>query len=190
MSHSPRRRLDLELVRRALVGTRTEAQGAIAAGRVTVAGIPQPKAATLVDGSTSIRIVSAPDRFVSRGGEKLAGALEAFEVTIQGRRALDAGASTGGFTDCLLQGGAASVAAVDVGYGQLDWSIRTDSRVTVHERLNLQDFFRHSRYGSYQSFLNRFFSSRLHITGTNRGAANHHYSLISRRFLSPNITAK
>jgi 23S rRNA (cytidine1920-2'-O)/16S rRNA (cytidine1409-2'-O)-methyltransferase len=105
---------------------------------VTVAGIPRPKPSTLVDSSMAIGINRPPDRFVSRGGEKLAGALQTFGVTIRNRRALDAGASTGGFTDCLLQAGAASVAALDVGYGQLDWSLRTDPRVAVHDRRNLR----------------------------------------------------
>jgi 23S rRNA (cytidine1920-2'-O)/16S rRNA (cytidine1409-2'-O)-methyltransferase len=92
----------------------------------------------MVDGSTSIQITPTPRRFVSRGGEKLAGALQEFDVIVGDRRALDAGASTGGFTDCLLQEGAASVTAVDVGYGQLDWSLRTNPRVTVHERVNIR----------------------------------------------------
>lgn len=138
MSQTPRRRLDLELVRRQLAVSRAAAQSAVASGRVAVGGVPQPKASTLVDGSTSIRLTPAPNRFVSRGGEKLAGALQAFDVEIRGRRALDAGSSTGGFTDCLLQAGAATVAALDVGYGQLDWSLRTDPRVAVHERRNLR----------------------------------------------------
>jgi 23S rRNA (cytidine1920-2'-O)/16S rRNA (cytidine1409-2'-O)-methyltransferase len=138
MSHTPRRRLDLELVRRGLASSRTEAQEAIDAGRVAVAGVPEPKSSTLTDGSVSIRITPASDRFVSRGGEKLAGALADFGIRVRGRRTLDAGASTGGFTDCLLQDGAASVAAVDVGYGQLDWSLRNDPRVTVFERVNLR----------------------------------------------------
>jgi 23S rRNA (cytidine1920-2'-O)/16S rRNA (cytidine1409-2'-O)-methyltransferase len=138
MSQTRRRRLDTELVRRKLATSRAEAQDAIAAGRVTVSGVPQPKPSTLVDGSTSIRLPPSPGRFVSRGGEKLAGALDSFDVPVRDRRALDAGASTGGFTDCLLRAGAASVTAVDVGYGQLDWSLRTDPRVTVHDRLNLR----------------------------------------------------
>jgi 23S rRNA (cytidine1920-2'-O)/16S rRNA (cytidine1409-2'-O)-methyltransferase len=138
MAQPPRRRLDLELVRRKLAKSRTEAQEVIESCRVVVAGVPSPKSSTLVDGSVAIRIESRPGRFVSRGGDKLAGALREFGITVQNRRALDAGASTGGFTDCLLQAGAASVAAVDVGYGQLDWSLRNDSRVTVHERLNLR----------------------------------------------------
>ncbi|MDH5615886.1 MAG: TlyA family RNA methyltransferase [Acidimicrobiia bacterium] len=138
MSPTLRRRLDLELVHRRLVNNRTEAQDAIDAGRVVVGGVPEPKSSTRVDGSASIRITSPPGRFVSRGGDKLAGALRELDVPVRDRRALDAGASTGGFTDCLLQEGAASVAAVDVGYGQLDWSLRNDPRVTVFERINLR----------------------------------------------------
>lgn len=139
MASPVRRRLDLELVRRKLVDSRTGAQDAIDQGRVIVAGVPSPKSSTLVDGSVAIRVESPPGRFVSRGGDKLAGALQEFGVAVRNRRALDAGASTGGFTDCLLQAGAASVAAVDVGYGQLDWALRNDPRVTVLERLNLRN---------------------------------------------------
>ena len=138
MAQALRRRLDLELVRRGMAKTRTEAQDMITSGRVVVAGVPVPKPSTLVDGSVSIRIEASPGRFVSRGGDKLVGALREFGVVVRNRRAFDAGASTGGFTDCLLQEGAASVVAVDVGYGQLDWSLRNDRRVTVHERLNLR----------------------------------------------------
>ncbi len=138
MSQPARRRLDLELVRRHLFDSRTEAQNAVEVGRVVVGGVPAPKSSTLVDGSVSIRVTGSPGRYVSRGGEKLAGALQGFGVAIRDRRALDAGASTGGFTDCLLQEGAASVTAVDVGYGQLDWSLRNDRRVVVRERLNIR----------------------------------------------------
>lgn len=138
MSRTSRRRLDVELVRRELATTRTEAQAALAAGRVTVDGIPQPKPSTLVDETTSIRVTPVSRQFVSRGGEKLAGALLEFGVAVHERRALDAGASTGGFTDCLLQAGASAVVAVDVGYGQLDWSIRNDPRVAVRERVNIR----------------------------------------------------
>jgi 23S rRNA (cytidine1920-2'-O)/16S rRNA (cytidine1409-2'-O)-methyltransferase len=95
------------------------------------------KAGELVDEAARI-IVAERRRFVSRGGDKLAGALSEFALPIAGRRAVDVGASTGGFTDCLLQGGAASVTAVDVGYGQLAWSLRTDPRVTVFERTNIR----------------------------------------------------
>ena len=138
MSNPARRRLDVELVRRGLFDSRTEAQHAIEAGRVVVGGVPAPKQATMVDRSVSIRVSGSPGKYVSRGGDKLAGALGEFGVVVRDRRALDAGASTGGFTDCLLQEGAASVAAVDVGYGQLDWSLRNDPRVSVHERVNLR----------------------------------------------------
>jgi 23S rRNA (cytidine1920-2'-O)/16S rRNA (cytidine1409-2'-O)-methyltransferase len=139
MSARSRRRLDVELVRRRLVSSRAEARSAILDGRVTVRGATTPKPATLVEGTTPIEILVGPAGYVSRGGEKLAGALEDFGMKVAGRSALDAGASTGGFTDCLLQNGAASVVAVDVGYGQLDWSLRTDPRVSVHDRLNIRN---------------------------------------------------
>jgi 23S rRNA (cytidine1920-2'-O)/16S rRNA (cytidine1409-2'-O)-methyltransferase len=94
------------------------------------------KAASQVDEYVSIRFVGAPAKFVSRGGLKLEAALDSFAIEVVDRQALDVGASTGGFTDCLLQRGAAGVVAVDVGYGQLDWQIRNDPRVEVHERFN------------------------------------------------------
>ncbi|HSJ51775.1 MAG TPA: TlyA family RNA methyltransferase [Actinomycetota bacterium] len=134
-----RRRLDNELVRRGLAASRTEAQAAIREGKVVVAGSPAAKASTLVDPAAPVELVGAARRFVSRGGEKLDAALERFGVDAAGRRALDAGASTGGFTDCLLQRGAAHVVALDVGYGQLAWAIRTDERVTVLERTNVRE---------------------------------------------------
>lgn len=102
-------------------------------------GSPAHKASTLVDGNASIRLVGPPSRYVSRGGLKLESALEAFALDVSAKRALDVGASTGGFTDCLLRRGAAQVVAVDVGYGQIDWSLRNDDRVALHERTN----FRH-----------------------------------------------
>ena len=131
-----RRRLDAELVRRKLVASRSAAQEAIASGMVEVNGLVATKSASQVDEAISIRFVGEPARFVSRGGLKLEAALDTFAIDVVGRRALDVGASTGGFTDCLLQRGAARVGAVDVGYGQLDWRIRNDPRVDVHERLN------------------------------------------------------
>ncbi len=100
-------------------------------------GVPEPKPATLVAATTPLRLVEPP-RYVSRGGLKLEEAIRVFGIDVAGKRALDAGASTGGFTDCLLKAGAASVVTVDVGYGQLDWSLRTDDRVTVIERTNLR----------------------------------------------------
>lgn len=126
------------MVRRGLARSRSEAQQLIAAGGVTVAGAPALKPATLVADDEPV-VVTAERRWASRGGHKLAGALAALDVSVSGRRALDAGASTGGFTDVLLERGAASVIAVDVGYGQLDWRLRTDERVTVLERTNVRD---------------------------------------------------
>ena len=134
-----RRRLDVELVRRGLVGSRTKAVEAIERGGVTVAGAPADRPARLVDAAEPIVVAGAPPRFVSRGGEKLAAAIVEFGVEMADRRCLDAGASTGGFTDCLLQRGAAHVYAVDVGRGQLAWSLRNDDRVTVLERTDLRD---------------------------------------------------
>ena len=134
-----RRRLDAELVRRGLVVSRARAQELIAGGRVTVGGAPADSPARQVDDSEAVVIAGAPDDFVSRGGHKLRAAMDAFAIDAQGRRALDAGASTGGFTDCLLQAGAAEVVAVDVGRGQLAWSLREDPRVTVVERTNLRE---------------------------------------------------
>ena len=134
-------RLDAELVRRGLARSRDQAADLIAAGRVAVAGQPAAKPASQV--TTDIAITVANDvhepGYVSRGGYKLAGALAAFDgLLVAGRRCLDAGASTGGFTDVLLRAGAAHVDAVDVGYGQLAWSVRTDERVTVLDRVNVR----------------------------------------------------
>ncbi|MBW3621078.1 MAG: TlyA family RNA methyltransferase [Actinobacteria bacterium] len=134
-----RRRLDAELVRRGLVESRTAAQEAIAAGLVTVDGGPALKASTQVLPAQAVAVSAPPRTYVSRGGDKLAHALARFAVDPGGRRCLDAGVSTGGFTDCLLQHGAASVVAYDVGYGQVHERIRTDPRVDVHERTNIRD---------------------------------------------------
>ena len=141
----PRRlRLDAELVRRGLARSRADATELIAASRVSVAGTVASKAATAV--TTDVAIVvreldGGPD-YVSRGGHKLAGALAAFVpagLRVEGRRCLDAGASTGGFTDVLLRHGAREVVAVDVGYGQLAWPLRSDARVVVRDRTNVRD---------------------------------------------------
>ncbi len=158
----PRRvRLDAELVRRKLARSREHASQLIAAGRVTVGGATATKAATQVETSAAVVVTkddSDPD-YVSRGGHKLAGALYAFSeeyregagrttdptpvsgsgLTVAGRRALDAGASTGGFTDVLLRAGATHVVAADVGYGQLAWSLQSDERVTVLDRTNVRE---------------------------------------------------
>lgn len=134
-----RRRLDRELAQRGLVASRAEAQEAIAAGLVTVDGAPALKASTQVAGHQDLVVAAAPRQYVSRGGDKLAHGLDVFGVDPTGRRCLDAGVSTGGFTDCLLQRGAAHVVAYDVGYGQVHERVRTDPRVTVHERTNIRD---------------------------------------------------
>lgn len=132
-------RLDTELVRRGLVRSRSEAQAAIEQGKVLIGGFPARRAAALVAPDAAIHLAEQPSRFVSRGGEKLDHALQRFHIEVAGRRWLDAGASTGGFTDCLLQAGAASVIALDVGYGQLAWQLRNDPRVVVLERTNARD---------------------------------------------------
>jgi len=140
-----RRRLDAELVRRGLARSREQAVELIAAGRVTVGGQAAGKAATQVETSAAIVVAEAADGdedYASRGGHKLAGALAAFGprgLTVEGRCCLDAGASTGGFTDVLLRSGARQVVAVDVGYGQLVWRLQTDPRVVVVDRTNVRD---------------------------------------------------
>lgn len=134
-----RRRLDAELVRRGLMGTPAAAREAVEAGVVQVAGIVASKPATMVADDVAISMLGASRPFVSRAGQKLAAALDRFDVDPVGCRCLDAGASTGGFTDVLLRRGAADVVAVDVGYGQLAWELRTDPRVTVLERTNIRD---------------------------------------------------
>jgi 23S rRNA (cytidine1920-2'-O)/16S rRNA (cytidine1409-2'-O)-methyltransferase len=133
-----RRRLDVELVRRGLAESRTIAARLIGEGRVHVAGIPATTSARRVEPGTPITIVTGGPEYVSRGGVKLAAALDGFDVEVAGLTALDAGASTGGFTDCLLRRGAALVHAVDVGRGQLAWKLRQDPRVVVHERTNVR----------------------------------------------------
>lgn len=125
------------LVRRGLAPSREKAQAIILTGDVAVEGQTVTRPATLVAEEAEVAVV-APPRFVSRGGEKLDHALEAFGLDVRGAVALDVGASTGGFTDCLLQRGAAHVYAVDVGYGQLDYRLRADPRVTVLERTNIR----------------------------------------------------
>jgi 23S rRNA (cytidine1920-2'-O)/16S rRNA (cytidine1409-2'-O)-methyltransferase len=126
-------------VRRGLAPSRQQAQADIAAGRITVAGAPASKAARLVAPGEPIVVLGPAPRFVGRGGEKLDAALERFDVPVEGRRAIDVGASTGGFTDCLLQRGADHVVALDVGYGQLHERLRADDRVDVRERTNIRD---------------------------------------------------
>lgn len=132
-----RARVDAELVRRGLARSRQQAAELIDAGRVRIDGMPAAKPATAVAVDASLTVAGAGERtWVSRGAHKLMGALDAFGVSVDGRRCLDAGASTGGFTEVLLDRNAREVIAADVGYGQLAWSLRSDPRVTVMERTN------------------------------------------------------
>lgn len=134
-SATGRIRLDNALVERALVESRAKAHALILAGKVTVGGQKSDKPGRLVRAEDVIA-VEQPLRYVSRGGLKLEAALDHFRIPVAGRVCLDVGASTGGFTDCLLQRGALRVHAVDTGAGQIDWKLRTDSRVVLHERTN------------------------------------------------------
>jgi 23S rRNA (cytidine1920-2'-O)/16S rRNA (cytidine1409-2'-O)-methyltransferase len=134
-----RRRLDAELVRRQLAASRAQATTLVTEGRVTVGGAPADKPARLVAPDEPVVVLGPPPRYVSRGGHKLEAALAAFPLDVTGARTLDAGASTGGFTDCLLQHGAAAVWAIDVGHGQLHPRLRADDRVTVREGCHVRD---------------------------------------------------
>ena len=134
-----RRRLDDELLRRGLATDREDALRALRGGLVTVRGSPVSNAASMVATDEPVDRVGESDPYVSRGGEKLEAALARFSVDVAGGDALDAGASTGGFTDCLLRHGAARVISVDVGYGDLAWSLRSDPRVHILERTNVRD---------------------------------------------------
>lgn len=132
-----RRRIDQLLADRGLCPSREQARRAVLAGEVRVDGEVITKAGHLVNEDAEVLVAQKP-RFVSRGGTKLEGALEAFGIDVAGLRVIDVGASTGGFTDCVLQRGAAEVTAVDVGYGQLAWGLRSDARVRVFERTNIR----------------------------------------------------
>jgi 23S rRNA (cytidine1920-2'-O)/16S rRNA (cytidine1409-2'-O)-methyltransferase len=131
-----RERLDVLVWQRGLAPSRAKARALILAGQIAVNGERTTRAGTPVDLQATVTRLGATSPYVSRGGEKLAAALVAFNLTLHGRVAMDVGASTGGFTDCLLQAGALRVYAVDVGYGQLHWRLRTDPRVIVYERTN------------------------------------------------------
>jgi 23S rRNA (cytidine1920-2'-O)/16S rRNA (cytidine1409-2'-O)-methyltransferase len=133
---SRRLRLDQLVVDRGLAPSRERARALILAGLVSVAGQPVTKAGTAVDAEADVTLLAPDHPYVGRGGLKLAHALDTFGVTVQNREALDIGASTGGFTDVLLQRGATRVVALDVGHGQLDWRLRTDPRVVVIEHFN------------------------------------------------------
>lgn len=137
MPEGERRRLDVELVRRGLAESRSKAQEMLAAGLVTVDGRPAAKAALPVDAETAIVCAGAP-RYVGRGGDKLEKAMAFSAVSPQDKICLDVGASTGGFTDCMLQNGAVKVYSVDVGHGQLAWKLRNDPRVVCMEKTNIR----------------------------------------------------
>lgn len=136
--HPETKRLDVVLVERGLAETRARAQALIVGGGVSVDGSPVTKPSTAVAPDQDVRLVTEPLPYVSRGGLKLRHALDAFHIEVEGAVALDVGASTGGFTDVLLQAGAARVYAVDAGYGQLAWTLRNDPRVVVMERTNIR----------------------------------------------------
>jgi 23S rRNA (cytidine1920-2'-O)/16S rRNA (cytidine1409-2'-O)-methyltransferase len=135
-------RLDLLLVARGLSPTREKAQAMILSGRVEVEGRRVEKAGTPVDSNAAVQVLGPAHPYVSRGGVKLAGALDAFGIDPEGLVCLDVGASTGGFTDCLLQRGALRVYAIDVGHGQLDAKLRADPRVVLRERVNARNLSR------------------------------------------------
>ena len=135
---APRVRADLALVDQGLAPSREKARALILAGEVLAGDRPIDKAGDLVDAGAELRLRSAPMPYVSRGGVKLAHALDTFGVDPRGLVALDVGASTGGFTDCLLQRGAVRVHCVDVGHGQLDWKLATDARVKLRDRTNIR----------------------------------------------------
>lgn len=139
MARASKRRLDEELVARGLAEDLRTARGLIMAGKVVVSGAVCSKAGTAVPSTAEMHVRGRAMKFVSRGGYKLEAALEGFAISVEGRVVLDAGASTGGFTDCLLQRGAARVYAVDVGYGQLRGRLSTDPRVVNLERTNISD---------------------------------------------------
>jgi 23S rRNA (cytidine1920-2'-O)/16S rRNA (cytidine1409-2'-O)-methyltransferase len=133
-----KQRLDVLLVQKGLAGSRERARSLIMAGKVRVNDRPMDKAGAMVSDADAILLKGDDIPYASRGGLKLAAALETFAIEVAGRTCLDVGASTGGFTDCLLQKGAARVYAVDVGYGQLAWKLRQDPKVTVIERTNIR----------------------------------------------------
>jgi 23S rRNA (cytidine1920-2'-O)/16S rRNA (cytidine1409-2'-O)-methyltransferase len=135
MKRPPKIRLDVLLVERGLADSREKAQALILAGQVTVDGQKRDKPGHAIDATSNLTVL-APMPYVSRGGFKLAAALDHFAIDVTARVCIDVGSSTGGFTDCLLQRGAAHVWAVDVGHGQLDWRLRNDSRVVVREGAN------------------------------------------------------
>ncbi|HZK34741.1 MAG TPA: TlyA family RNA methyltransferase, partial [Bacillota bacterium] len=139
MRASNKERLDVVLVNKKFVATREKAKRMIMAGLVYIEGKRADKPGTLINPELDIRVKEDPNPFVSRGGIKLAKALNKFDFPVEGGTFMDIGASTGGFTDCLLQNGAAKIYSIDVGYGQLAWKLRQDPRVIIMERTNIRN---------------------------------------------------
>jgi 23S rRNA (cytidine1920-2'-O)/16S rRNA (cytidine1409-2'-O)-methyltransferase len=131
-------RIDKALVDKGLIPSRERAAALIMEGKVFVAGLPVSKAGSMVDSNAAIEVRGEDIPYVSRGGLKLEAAVKEFHIELEGRTAMDVGASTGGFTDCMLQKGARKVYCIDVGYGQLAWKLRQDSRVVLMERKNIR----------------------------------------------------
>lgn len=131
-------RLDVLLVQRALASSREKAKAIIMAGSVLVNGQREDKAGTMIDVKAEITVKGNQLKYVSRGGLKLEKAMSHFDITLEGKVCMDVGASTGGFTDCMLQNGAVKVYSVDVGHGQLDWKLRNDERVVCMEKTNIR----------------------------------------------------
>lgn len=167
-----KKRLDLLLVEKGMSPSREQAKARIMAGAVTVDGQVEDKPGTAIDEAADIRL-AVESRFVSRGGLKLEHALDAFGLDVSGKVAVDVGASTGGFTDCLLQRGASRVYAVDVGYGQLDWKLRNDPRVVVMERVNVRYLESLPERPSIATIDASFISLKLVIPPTARLLAEH-----------------
>ena len=134
-----KKRLDVVLVERGLAASREKAKSLIIAGLVSGGGVKLEKPGTLIDPAMEIEVKGKDHPYVSRGGVKLEAALDKFDIDLTGKTILDIGASTGGFTDCMLQRGAAAVTGVDVGKGQIDWKLRTDPRVKLIENFNARD---------------------------------------------------
>jgi 23S rRNA (cytidine1920-2'-O)/16S rRNA (cytidine1409-2'-O)-methyltransferase len=170
MARAKRERLDKLLVERELFATRSQARGFILAGEVFVDGERVDKPGTAVSTDASIT-VKEPLPYVGRGGYKLAGALDAFDLDVNGRVCADVGACTGGFTDVLLQRGAARVYAIDVGYGQLDWKLRQDERVVVMERTNARYLESLAEPVSFVAIDVSFISLKLILPAVNRWLA-------------------
>ncbi|GAF96499.1 unnamed protein product, partial [marine sediment metagenome] len=138
MTKSKKERLDILLVEKGIFPTREKAKSAIMAGEVLVEGEKVNKSGQRIKAESNISVIKKETAYVSRGGEKLEKAFKVFNVNVKGKRVIDVGASTGGFTDCLLKSGAKEVYCVDVGYGQLAWKLQKDSRVVVIDRTNIR----------------------------------------------------